>query len=107
VKRVEKKPTAVFEHRQGKTHWIAPSEVRIMALHTSAEQDRRFLVALRTGPVSSIQAANDLDIVHPPSTVRRLRKNGHYIVTDWTYQATEPGRPPHRVAKYVLLQEAA
>lgn len=26
MKREEKKPKAVFEHRQGKTHWIAPSE---------------------------------------------------------------------------------
>ena len=63
--------------------------------------------ALRDGPVSSIQAANDLDIVHPPSTVRRLRKDGHEIVTNWTYQATESGRPPHRVAEYVLMSEAS
>lgn len=97
----------MLEHRLSNTHWIAPSEAHIMALHTSAEQDRRLLVALRTGPVSSIEAANELDIVHPPSTVRRLRNYGHKIVTAWTYQATEPGRPPHRVAKYVLLQEAA
>lgn len=107
MKREGKKPTAVFEHRQGKHIGMTPSEGHIMASHTSTEQDRRLLLALRTGPVSSIQAANDLDIVHPPSTVRRLRKNGHMIVTNWTYQATEPGRPPHRVAKYVLLQEAA
>ena len=78
-----------------------------MASHSSAEQDRRLLLALRTGPVSSIQAANDLDIVHPPSTVRRLRRVGHDIATHWTYQATDAGRPPHRVAKYVLLQEAS
>ncbi len=78
-----------------------------MASHTSAEQDRRLLVALRTGPLSSIQAANDLDIVHPPSTIRRLRRDGHMIVTDWTFQATEPGRLPHRVAQYVLLKEAS
>lgn len=78
-----------------------------MTLHSSAEQDRRLISALRIGPVSSIEAANDLDIVHPPSTIRRLRNHGHYIVTHWTYQATEPGRPPHRVAKYILLQEAS
>lgn len=78
-----------------------------MASHTSAEQDRRLLVALRNGPVSSIQAANDLDIVHPPSTIRRLRHDGHMIVTNWTFQATEPGRRNHRVAQYVLLKEAS
>ncbi|MDO9622373.1 MAG: helix-turn-helix domain-containing protein [Pseudomonas sp.] len=78
-----------------------------MASHASAEQDRRLLEALRTGPTTTIEAAIGLDIVHPPSTIRRLRKYGHNIVTHWTYQATESGRPPHRVAKYVLLQEAA
>lgn len=78
-----------------------------MTLHSSAEQDRRLMSALRNGPITSIEAANDLDIVHPPSTVRRLRNRGHDIATHWTYQATEPGRPPHRVAKYVLLHEAS
>nr|WP_075723422.1 MULTISPECIES: helix-turn-helix domain-containing protein [Pseudomonas] len=78
-----------------------------MASHSSAEQDRRLISALRAGPITSIEAANDLDIVHPPSTVRRLRNLGHNIATQWTYQATEAGRPPHRVAKYVLLHEAS
>lgn len=78
-----------------------------MTRHTSIDQDRRFLIALRTAPVSSIEAASFLDIVHPPSTIRRLRKRGHTIVTSWTYQATDPGRPPHRVAKYVLMCEAS
>lgn len=78
-----------------------------MTRHSSHEQDRRFLAALRTGPVSSIEAANGLDIVHPPSTIRRLRNRGHYIITNWTSQATERGRPPHRVAKYVLVREAS
>ncbi len=63
--------------------------------------------ALRNGPISSIQAAQELDIVQPPSTIRRLRKRGFYILTHWTYQPTEPGRPPHRIAKYVLMQEAS
>ena len=78
-----------------------------MTRHTSTDQDHRFLIALRVAPVSSLEAANYLDIVHPPSTIRRLRKRGHEIVTSWTYQATDPGRPPHRVAKYVLMREAA
>lgn len=78
-----------------------------MTSHSATEQDRRLMSALRAGPITSIEAANDLDIVHPPSTVRRLRNSGHNIATHWTYQATEPGRPPHRVAKYVLLHEAS
>ena len=63
--------------------------------------------ALRSGPVSTIQAAQDLDIVQPPNTIRRLRKKGYEIRTHWTYQSTEPGRQPHRVAKYILMREAS
>ncbi|WQG60031.1 helix-turn-helix domain-containing protein [Pseudomonas sp. RTB3] len=42
-----------------------------------------------------------------PNTIRRLRKKGHEIRTYWTHQSTEPGRPPHRVAKYILMREAS
>jgi hypothetical protein len=78
-----------------------------MTRHSSTEQDRKMIEALRNGPISSIEAAQTLDIVQPPNTIRRLRKRGFAIITHWTYQPTEPGRPPHRVAKYVLMQEAS
>lgn len=78
-----------------------------MASHSSAEQERKMMAALRAGPITTLEAANDLDIVHPPSTIRRLREKGHQILTHWTYQATDDGRAPHRVAKYVLLREAS
>lgn len=78
-----------------------------MPAHSATEQDRRLLEALRIHPVTTIEAANDLDIVHPPSAVRRLRRRGFDIRTQWAYQATEAGRPPHRVGQYVLMQETA
>ncbi|WP_213876135.1 helix-turn-helix domain-containing protein [Pseudomonas sp. dw_358] len=77
-----------------------------MTRHTSTEQDRKMIEALRQGPISTIEAAQNLDIVQPPNTIRRLRNRGWVIRTYWTWQSTEPGRPPHRIAKYVLLQEA-
>lgn len=78
-----------------------------MTARAATEQDRRLLEALRIRPVTTIEAANDLDIVHPPSSVRRLRRRGFDIRTQWAYQATEAGRPPHRVGQYVLISEAA
>ena len=78
-----------------------------MTRHSSTEQDRKMIEALRSGPVSTIQAAQDLDIVQPPNTIRRLRMKGYEIRTHWTYQSTEPGRQPHRVAKYILMHEAS
>lgn len=73
--------------------------------HTTEAQALRMIQALRAGPVSSIAAAQELDIVHPPSTIRHLRKLGWGILTRWCYQAAAPGRRPHRVGLYVLVKE--
>lgn len=59
-----------------------------MTRHSSVEQDRKMIEALRNGPISSVEAAQMLDIVQPPSTIRRLRKKGHEIRTYWTHQST-------------------
>ncbi|WP_334180712.1 helix-turn-helix domain-containing protein [Pseudomonas nitroreducens] len=74
--------------------------------HPDTEQERKMMRALRKGPITTLEAANELDIVYPPNTIRRLRNKGHEIVTHWTYQAIDNGCKPHRVAKYVLLREA-
>lgn len=75
--------------------------------HSTEAQAYRLMHALRTGPVSTIDAAQALDIVHPPSSVRWLRARGYQIKTEWTYRTTEPGRRPHRVGLYVLASEPA
>jgi hypothetical protein len=73
--------------------------------HSTAAQAQRMIQALRSGPVSSIEAAQQLDIVHPPSTIRHLRRLGWGILTEWCYQSAGPGRRPHRVGLYVLAKE--
>lgn len=73
--------------------------------HTTAAQAQRMIQALKSGPVSSIEAAQQLDIVHPPSTIRHLRRLGWGILTEWCYQSAGPGRRPHRVGLYVLPKE--
>ena len=73
--------------------------------HTSGAQAERLVRALRAGPISTIAATQELDIVHPPSTVRWLRDRGYSIKTEWIYKTTEPGRRPHRVGLYVLAAE--
>lgn len=75
--------------------------------HSSEAQAARLLEALRVGPVSTVDAARSLDIIHPPSTVRYLRSRGYVIATEWTRLSTGPGRKPHRVGLYVLIEEAA
>lgn len=73
--------------------------------HTTTAQAQRMIQALKSGPVSSIEAAQQLDIVHPPSTIRHLRRLGWGILTEWCYQSAGPGRRPHRVGLYVLAKE--
>ncbi|MNJ43081.1 hypothetical protein D3C77_380710 [compost metagenome] len=75
--------------------------------HSTHAQAKRMIEALKKGPISSIAAAQDLDIVHPPSTIRHLRRQGWGILTEWCYQAAGPGRRPHRVGLYVLMREAS
>lgn len=76
-----------------------------MSEHSTIAQAQRLAQALKTGPVSTIDAAQTLDIVHPPSIVRWLRNRGYSIKTEWIYMTTEPGRRPHRVGLYVLASE--
>lgn len=75
--------------------------------HSTEAQGTRLVQALRLGPVTTIYAARNLDIVHPPSTIRWLRNRGYGIRTDWAYSPTEPGRRPHRVGLYILFGEPA
>lgn len=81
------------------------TEVHNADNHCTEAQALRLVFALRSGPVSTIEAAQSLDIVHPPSTVRWLRNRGYSIKTEWIYKTTETGRRPHRVGLYVLASE--
>lgn len=107
------KPEAELQLRLGDYQNVMSMTARIVAPtadivdHSAEAQAARLVAALRAGPVSTITAAKELDIVHPPSTVRRLRRDGWRIVTEWTYSPTEAGRKPHRVGLYILVAEAA
>lgn len=71
----------------------------------SADQRRRLMARLRLGPVTTIEARSDLDIMMPAARIFELRMRGHRIDTVWTEQATECGKV-HRVALYVLRKGA-
>ena len=73
--------------------------------NSSAAQRERLLAALRKGPVTTFDARGRDDVMHPGGRVMELRRMGHSIATIWTVETSDYGRP-HRVAKYVLMQEA-
>jgi len=67
------------------------------------EQRKRLLEALRIGPVTTIEARHELDIIAPAPRIFELRHNDDYnIVTLWETQETPEGHK-HRVARYVLF----
>jgi hypothetical protein len=74
--------------------------------NSAHSQRMRLLQKLRESSLTTIEARRDLDILMPAARVFELRAIGHDIATVWTDAATDSGRT-HRIARYVLEQEAA
>lgn len=69
---------------------------------SSAAQRQRILEWLRKhGSITTIEAREKIDCLHPCGRVMELRKLGHEIETIWTIEPTPCGTL-HRVANYVL-----
>lgn len=66
-------------------------------------QRERLLAWLMTSTLTTLQARQELDILHPAARIQELREAGHKIVTHWTEENT--GKAKHRIACYVLLAE--
>lgn len=71
---------------------------------TANIQQQSILARLRQGPMTTLQARQELDVLHPAARVMELRARGHRIVTHWDYDTSGVGRQ-HRVARYALLAE--
>lgn len=71
---------------------------------SAAAQRKRLIDVLKLGPVTTIEARRDLDILMPAARIRELRLAGKNIQTLWTEQETDSGRL-HRVARYVLFPD--
>ena len=67
----------------------------------NASQRQRLLEWLLTRSISTLQARQELDIMHPAARIQELRDRGHNIKTHWT--TADTGKAKHRVACYVLL----
>ena len=66
--------------------------------HNSNHAQRtRILEWLRRESLTTLQAREHLDVMHPAGRVKELRKQGFNILTYWTIENS------HRIARYVLL----
>jgi len=68
-------------------------------------QRQRILEWLHHETLTTIQAREFLDVMHPAARVQELRGQGYEIVTHWT--TSDTGKAKHRVARYVLFVKAA
>lgn len=79
---------------------------------SSHAQRARLLERLSAGPVDTITARRELNIMMPAARVKELREAGHPIITHRITLTDDHGRAHHGVALYSLatvntLQEAA
>jgi len=73
-----------------------------MSSNSAKAQRERLLMALRSGPVTTLEARSLLDILMPATRVHELRHGqGLNIRADWILRPTESGQL-HRVAIYTL-----
>lgn len=56
------------------------------------------------GAITTAQAREQLDIMHPAGRVRELKARGNNIVTVWDSWTSEHGIK-HRIARYILVQK--
>lgn len=67
----------------------------------TAQQRTRLLEALQKAPVTTLQARNGYDVLHPAARIQELRRKGYNIQTH--RERVDTGKGLHTVAKYVLL----
>ncbi len=72
-----------------------------MSKNTAKAQRARLLAALKRGPVDTVHAYRQLDILHVPRRIFELRKMGYAITTEWVERITEAGER-HKVGLYTL-----
>lgn len=63
-----------------------------------SSQRNRILDWLRKQPLTTFQARNELDVMHPSARIMELKALGHNIYTHWDRV------DGHRIAKYVLFE---
>jgi hypothetical protein len=69
---------------------------------SARDQRARILRHLETGQLlTTLQARQDLNIMHPAARVQELRESGYPIATNWRTDSDSAGHL-HRVAEYVL-----
>ncbi len=68
-------------------------------------QWQRIIEWLQHKPLTTLQARNELDVMHPSARVQELKAKGFNIITRMVVE--DSGKAKHKIGQYVLLQGAA
>jgi len=77
-------------------------QVLMSKLTTTDTNNQRFVILAYlkiNGSMTTLQARQELDVMHPAARVQELREKGNNITTHW--KVTQG----HRIASYVLLEK--
>lgn len=84
----------------------SPEEARLDDTSTHAQRTR-LLKRLQLGPIDTITARSELNVMMPAARIKELRDNGYHIKTHRLTLTDERGRAHHGVALYFLTQQEA
>lgn len=68
------------------------------------ERIKAALIAAGGKGITTIQARDELNVMHPAARIQELRESGIRIETIWTTSINTQGKK-HRNARYVLMSE--
>ncbi len=84
----------------------SPKDLPIDDTSTYAQRTR-LLERLQLGPIDTITARSELNVMMPAARIKELRDSGHPIKTHRLTRTDEQGRTHHGVALYFLTQPEA
>lgn len=72
-----------------------------LSANTANQHQRLLDYLVLNHQITTLEARQKLDVMHPAARIQELREEGHNIITHRTIEDTPLGR--HRIARYVLL----
>ena len=71
---------------------------------SASAQRARLLARLQLGPIDTLTARSDLNVLHPAARIKELKERGHPIRTQLISMIEDQGRTHHGIALYYLSQ---
>lgn len=93
-----KKETAIPEGSSRKRHGLNNT--------TALAQRHRLLERLKSGPIDTLLARRELNILMPAARIKELKDQGHEIHPQYITITDEHGHTHHGIALYTLIKLA-